>query len=102
MREFGPALVWSHGEDDYGYLQSALGTGGPHWATMEEMAAHPDVDIVMVATTGKAGLLPTLAALRAGKAVALANKEVLVMAGRIITAAARQGGGELPLQRHRG
>jgi len=42
------------------------------------------VDIVVVATSGKAGLGPTLAALRAGKAVALANKEVLVMAGGII------------------
>jgi 1-deoxy-D-xylulose-5-phosphate reductoisomerase len=53
------------------------------------MASHPDVDIVVVATAGKAGLLPTLAAARAGKAIALANKEVLVMAGHLVVAEAR-------------
>ena len=56
---------------------------------------HPDVDLVVVATVGSAGLGPTLAAIRAGKAVALANKEVLVMAGHIITAEARRSGAEL-------
>jgi 1-deoxy-D-xylulose-5-phosphate reductoisomerase len=95
VREFAPALVWSDGEGDCDYLRSALGSAAPQWAAMEEMVAHPDVDIVMVATTGKAGLFPALAALRAGKVVALANKEVLVMAGQIITAAARQGRGEV-------
>ena len=95
VREFLPALVWSDGENDYDYLRAALGPVTPQWATMEEMSVHPEVDIVLVATTGKAGLFPTLAALRAGKVVALANKEVLVMAGHVITAAARQGGGEL-------
>jgi 1-deoxy-D-xylulose-5-phosphate reductoisomerase len=59
------------------------------------MAAHSDVDLVVVATVGSAGLGPTLAAIRAGKAVALANKEVLVMAGHIITAEARRSGAEL-------
>jgi 1-deoxy-D-xylulose-5-phosphate reductoisomerase len=58
--------------------------------TAEEIASHPDVDIVVVATSGKAGLAPTLAAIRAGKRVALANKEVLVMAGAIVMAEARQ------------
>ncbi|OGO07788.1 MAG: 1-deoxy-D-xylulose-5-phosphate reductoisomerase [Chloroflexi bacterium RBG_13_60_13] len=58
--------------------------------TADEMASHPDVDVVVVATSGKAGLTPTLAAIRAGKQVALANKEVLVMAGAIIMAEARQ------------
>lgn len=51
---------------------------------IEEIAAHPDVDLVVVATTGVAGLVPTLTAIRAGKQVALANKEVLVMAGEIV------------------
>jgi 1-deoxy-D-xylulose-5-phosphate reductoisomerase len=60
----------------------------PAWATMEEMVARPDVDLVVVATVGTTGLMPTLAALRAGKTVALANKEVLVMAGHLITEAA--------------
>jgi 1-deoxy-D-xylulose-5-phosphate reductoisomerase len=65
------------------------------WATMEEMAAHSEAALVVVATAGKAGLGPTLAALGAGKAVALANKEVLVMAGAAVTQAAAAGGGEL-------
>ena len=52
---------------------------------MEEMASLPDVDVVVVATSGKAGLFATLAAVRAGKSVAIANKEPLVMAGHIIT-----------------
>ncbi len=46
-----------------------------------ELASHPDVDIVVVALVGSAGLKPTLAALEAGKRVALANKETLVIAG---------------------
>jgi 1-deoxy-D-xylulose-5-phosphate reductoisomerase len=62
---------------------------------MEAMAALPEVDIVVVATAGKAGLTPTLAALEAGKTVALANKEVLVMAGNLVAEAARRGHGEI-------
>ncbi len=63
-----------------------------------ELAAHPDVDIVVVATVGRAGLDATLAAVRAGKRVAIANKEVLVMAGAIITAeAAKHGAALLPI-----
>lgn len=60
-----------------------------------EAATHPDVDIVVNAVVGSAGLDATLAALRAGKRVALANKESLVMAGELVLAAAREGGGEL-------
>ena len=57
-----------------------------------ELATHPDVDLVVVATTGAAGWEPTLAAIRAGKHVALANKEALVMAGSIIAVEARERG----------
>ena len=56
------------------------------------LATHPDVDIVVVATSGHAGFAPTLAALEAGKQLALANKEALVMAGEIVTATARRMG----------
>lgn len=49
-----------------------------------ELVIRDDVDLVVVATSGRTGLLPTLAALEAGKLVALANKETLVMAGSII------------------
>jgi 1-deoxy-D-xylulose-5-phosphate reductoisomerase len=53
------------------------------------------VDIVVNAVVGAAGLDATLAALRAGKRVALANKETLVTAGELVAAAARAGGGEI-------
>jgi len=60
-----------------------------------EAATHPDVNIVVNAIVGAAGLEATLAALTAGKRVALANKETLVMAGELVTRAAREGGGEI-------
>lgn len=70
--------------------------GRPHGpACLIEAATHPDVDIVLNAVVGSAGLDATLAALRAGKRVALANKETLVMAGELVAEAARAGGGEL-------
>jgi 1-deoxy-D-xylulose-5-phosphate reductoisomerase len=64
-------------------------------ACLVEAATHPDVRIVVNAIVGAAGLEATLAALRAGKRVALANKETLVMAGELVLAAAREGGGEV-------
>jgi 1-deoxy-D-xylulose-5-phosphate reductoisomerase len=62
---------------------------------MEEIAGHSDVDIVVIATSGKTGLSATLAAVRAGKKVAIANKEPLVMAGEIITGEAKKSGAQL-------
>jgi 1-deoxy-D-xylulose-5-phosphate reductoisomerase len=53
--------------------------------SMEEIAVHPEVDMVVIATSGKEGLSPTLAAVRGRKKIALANKEALVMAGEIVT-----------------
>lgn len=53
-----------------------------------EVATHPDVDIVVAATSGLMGLAPTLAAIKAGKTIALANKETLVMAGHLVMEAA--------------
>jgi len=60
-----------------------------------EAATRPDVHIVVNGIVGAAGLEATLAALEAGKRVALANKEALVMAGELVTSAARRGGGEI-------
>ncbi len=54
------------------------------------VATHPDVDIVLCATSGTAALEAVLAAIEAGKTIALANKEVLVMAGSLVTQAARR------------
>ncbi len=64
-------------------------------ACLVEAATHPDVDIVVNAVVGFAGLEATLAALEAGKRVALANKESLVAAADLVDRARRRGGGEL-------
>src|SRR5512143_2129707 len=93
-REFHPDVVWCQDDGRHMDLKAAAGRRA-RWAPMEAMARHPDAEIVVVATSGAAGLEPTLAALSAGKAVALANKEVLVMAGHLVTRAAEQGRGEL-------
>ena len=59
------------------------------------LATHPDVDVVVNAIVGSVGLEATLAALGAGKRLALANKESLVAGGELVMEAARSGGGEL-------
>ena len=64
-------------------------------AGLRHVAAMAVTDYVMAAIVGAAGLLPTLAAARAGKRVLLANKEALVMAGALFVAAVREGGAEL-------
>jgi 1-deoxy-D-xylulose-5-phosphate reductoisomerase len=60
-----------------------------------DAVTQPDVDIVINAVVGAAGLEATLAALEAGKRVALANKETLVMAGPLVAEACARGGGEI-------
>ncbi len=60
-----------------------------------EVAEHDKVDAVMAAIVGAAGLLPALAAARAGKKILLANKETLVMAGQLFMDAVKQGGATL-------
>jgi 1-deoxy-D-xylulose-5-phosphate reductoisomerase len=60
-----------------------------------DAASHPDADVVINAVVGAAGLEATLAALRSGKRLALANKESLVAGGPLVRSALRQGGGEL-------
>ncbi len=64
-------------------------------ACLVEAATRTDADIVLNSVVGAAGLDATLAALNAGKRVALANKETLVVAGELVNATARAGGGEL-------
>ncbi len=66
-------------------VQACLNVPRCQFISREEIASHPDADLVVIATAGKAGLSPTLAAVKAGKRIALANKESLVMAGAIIT-----------------
>ncbi|CAB9492983.1 1-deoxy-D-xylulose-5-phosphate reductoisomerase [Alteromonas macleodii] len=62
---------------------------------LEEVSSAPEVDAVMAAIVGAAGLLPTLAAVKAGKRVLLANKEALVMSGALFIEAANQSGAEI-------
>lgn len=62
---------------------------------LEFVSSHPEVDAVMAAIVGSAGLKPALAAARAGKKVLLANKETLVMSGRLFMDAVHAGGATL-------
>src|SRR5438876_2350187 len=72
--------------------------GGPGRDGLVAVASHPDVDLVLCASAGTEGLEAVIAAIEHGKAVALANKEVLVMAGGIVTeAASRRGVAILPV-----
>ena len=71
-----------------GMLESTEIVSGTDGANM--VATLPDADIVVAAISGSAGLLPTFSAVRAGKTVALANKEALVMAGQLIVEEARR------------
>ncbi len=64
-------------------------------AGLVEVATHEQADCVVSATVGAVGFVPTLRALEAGKRVALANKETLVMAGELMTRAAKSSGAEL-------
>lgn len=88
IAEFSPEFAFSHSADIHQKNR-------PHRLAIEDIARHPDVEIVVVATSGRAGLAATLAAAQAGKRIALANKESLVMAGGIITAAARESGARI-------
>jgi 1-deoxy-D-xylulose-5-phosphate reductoisomerase len=76
VEEFQPRVIYSSAKPTAVYEKKFL--------SMEEMASLPEVDLVVVATSGKAGLSSTLAAIRVGKTIALADKEVLAMAGEII------------------
>ena len=62
----------------------------PQYIPLEELAVHPDVDIVVIATSSTAAIDAVLAAIQAGKTIALANKESLVAAGEIITGALKK------------
>ena len=86
IREFEPDFVYYQGKK----ARTQLPDGDYEPLSLEEIASHPQVDIVIIATSGKSGLSPTLAAVKAGKTVALANKESLVMAGEIITKEAKR------------
>ena len=95
-REFRPEVVCIADESLYEQLKSRLteiGFEGKVWAGAEavaEMVTMPSIDIVVAAMVGYAGLKPTIEAIKAGKTIALANKETLVVAGEIICELAQQ------------
>jgi 1-deoxy-D-xylulose-5-phosphate reductoisomerase len=97
VQQFRPKLAVVYDEAAARALEQSLpaGTGvevafGD--AAYREAAAHPAVDMTLTAVVGAAGLEPTLAAIEAGKGVALANKETLVMAGEIVIRRAAEKG----------
>ena len=89
--EFQPEMLYSA----RAWSEGPVPSNGWRFTSMDRMAAHPDANAVVVATVGREGLKPTLAALNAGKNVALANKEVIVMAGEIVAEQARRNGVEI-------
>ena len=93
VRSFAPAAVAVPDAQAALGLAQRLGSNGPELLTEdgnEALAARP-CDVVVNAITGAAGLRPTLVALRAGVTLALANKESLVIGGRLVTGAASPG-----------
>ncbi|MCC6158119.1 MAG: 1-deoxy-D-xylulose-5-phosphate reductoisomerase [Deltaproteobacteria bacterium] len=96
VREFRPRLVSLRDADDAARLRDLLGADAPRVVCGEsgirEVATIAEADMVFSAVVGAAGMQPTWAAVDAGKPVALANKETLVMAGRLILALAKLRG----------
>jgi 1-deoxy-D-xylulose-5-phosphate reductoisomerase len=99
IREFRPARVAVASVDAARGLREMLGSGAPRVDAGEEavrdLAGAGDADVVVAAMVGAAGICPALAALEAGRDVALANKEALVVAGELMTEAARRRGGRI-------
>ncbi len=93
IEEFRPRRVCLTTQTaDLPELSCSVLLGADH---LTELAQADDTDVLVVATSGTVGFEPTLAALNAGKPVALANKEALIMAGHLVTAASAQSGAPL-------
>jgi 1-deoxy-D-xylulose-5-phosphate reductoisomerase len=94
VKEFSPKCVAIKYEEDVPKLRSLLGRDKTEIlfgeAGAAAVASAADVDVVLAAIVGGAGLMPCLKGLLAGKEIALANKEALVMAGEIFVAAAKK------------
>ena len=90
VREFKPEVVCIADESLYDSLRdklSAIGFAGKVWSgsdSIAEVVTMDSIDIVVAAMVGYAGLRPTMEAIKAGKTIALANKETLVVAGELI------------------
>ncbi|HKX82947.1 MAG TPA: 1-deoxy-D-xylulose-5-phosphate reductoisomerase, partial [Pyrinomonadaceae bacterium] len=102
IERFGPDLVSCHDEACVEELSRTLHGRGVSLPRIEvgqkglvEVATHPEAETLISATVGAVGFVPTLRAIEAGKRIALANKETLVMAGELMTKAAATSGAEL-------
>ena len=97
IERFRPRVASVRRQEDASVLRQRFAdlTVGSATDGMVDVATHPDVDLLVSATVGAIGLVPTLRALEAGKTVALANKETLVIAGEIMTRAMNASGAEL-------
>jgi 1-deoxy-D-xylulose-5-phosphate reductoisomerase len=98
VERYRPALVSVRSEADAERLRALLTVSVeimPGIAGACAVASMPEADAVIAAIVGAAGIPPVYAALRAGKRVGIANKEVLVAAGDVMTRAAREHGGEM-------
>ena len=93
VKEFKPEFVYYGDRNEKS--PAHLADVEYEFLSMEDMACHPKVDTVVIATSGRAGLSPMLMAVKAGKNVALANKESLVTAGEIITSEAKLSGARI-------
>ena len=89
INEFKPRFVYHEDKTSDSHSDEC------EWLSLESIASHSEVDLVVIATSGKAGLGPALAAVKAGKKIALANKESLVAAGEIITSEAKRNGAQI-------
>ena len=93
-REFQPEVVVIANEDKYEQLKEALADLPIKvWAgsdSISQVVESAPIDVVLTAMVGYSGLKPTIAAIKAGKAIALANKETLVVAGELITSLAME------------
>jgi len=99
IERYRPSMVSVKSETDAKMLARRLGPHRPEILFSDDgaiaVACHPDSNTVVAAIVGAAGIPPVYAALQRGKRVAIANKEVLVAAGDLMTRAAREHGGEI-------
>ncbi len=89
VREFSPRYIHCNATDSE---KAPLLAHGCQECDLEAMVCDPDVDLVVTATVGDVALAPTLAAIEVGKPIALANKETVVMAGDLVSSAAKARG----------
>lgn len=97
VKEFSPDIVAIYDEENIPILRKRFPELPliPGMEGLEAVATYANADIVLVAISGAIALIPTIAAIRAGKRIALANKEVLVCGGELITSLLKEKKGEL-------